>query len=439
MSSIVSLDLNSSGNGGLFRLDDLGCVEDGARIGLISPVARSALVGSVPVSQLGLEGSFAPVVSAFTGSSVVQLEKDEVLADTAVMSAVSALSGDSISQLGQGGGGAAVASSVSSSISLLDNPTQCVEEVFMRPIGLRRWAEEWPPYVCPNEVPPVDMMKMAVLQQSGILPEDPNHLGWLSVQTMLSELSPGYVIVVGAERALFTLLLAPDHCKVLVRDLDCCVVRYMHAMALFFKICNSRADFLNLLGGNVSDIASRINHSSCLSQKQKEFYSENLQAILSEFLSVDQSWRQCKRANADGCISDMSSWEGVNYWEDDRLFNQLRGKILGGCLAISEGNIQDLEVVSSLLSQRGENVVGIDFSNIGEYHELRCAGLIDGSEYLFIRTSLDRVLMNQLERYFVTHWHAEKRQVTGEVRFPRQATIGGEFGFRAPGRERLLF
>ena len=212
-------------------------------------------------------------------------------------------------------------------------------------------------YLSPNETRPIDVKQ---------------HLDHIS--------KPGLIVSVGFLRSLFDLILCdPEKCHgLVVVDINPRVKACVDFVAMLLRITEDRAEFANLSGpipgsevqhllekcsscvsfseSNLKDRMETIRaklEKSDIPEEVKKYYLRNLENLAEIYFSADQSWKK------------ESSFEGVKFFEDDRLFNVLQSYAKSGKIIALVGDINDLQFLS------GQDVAIVDISNVTDY------GIID--------------------------------------------------------------
>lgn len=173
---------------------------------------------------------------------------------------------------------------------------------------------------------------------------------------------PGIIVSAGTERSFFDLALSnPDKCLgLVVRDINPKVKAYVDFNTMLLRISEDRKEYVKLseiitgedreknLRIRIETIRAKVTKTD-LPEPVKNYYLKNLENFAKVYFSVDQSWK------------NTPYFEGVKYFEDDKLFNVLQHFAKAGKIIATIGDINDLEFL------KDQNVAIVDVSNIHDY------------------------------------------------------------------------
>jgi hypothetical protein len=206
----------------------------------------------------------------------------------------------------------------------------------------------------------------------------PNEKTPLEVAPFLRMTKPGIIVSVGTERSFFDLVLSdPTTCQgLVVRDHDPQVKGYVDFNVLLLRIAENREDYVQLSTppppffphycfgieeANNKIILEKIQKIRLVTERAdippviKEYYLRHLDdfGLIYFNAKMDKDWTK-----------SHAYYEGVKYYQDDQLFNQLQRYARSGNIIAIEGSVDDL----TLLDER--NIEIADISNIPDYSSL---------------------------------------------------------------------
>ncbi len=227
----------------------------------------------------------------------------------------------------------------------------------------------------------------------------PNERHVRNIRPHLAKAGKGVIVSTGTERSFFELALQligekGDQCTGLViRDIDPQAIAYTHMVTMMLRIAKDVKDFDSLSGPvrktaltkdqideKAEEIRKRLIDAQDIPEKAKTFYLKYLNDFASIYFRTNNRWRLCGgdeisqkywESRKTGGIPKAlyaSSFQGVQYHKDEKLFKELQKFAKSGNIISTVGSINDLQFLNQ------DRLSVVDMSNIPDYipMALRC-------------------------------------------------------------------
>lgn len=193
----------------------------------------------------------------------------------------------------------------------------------------------------------------------------PNETGVLNIIPHLAKAKmPGLIVSTGTERSFFDLALAPEGCEGLVIvDIHPYVKAYVDFNTLLLRISQDMQDYAQLSALAIGEIKTasyqeKIKNIRTITEKAsippeiKKYYLDNLEEFAKIYFTSTQRpdyWRT------------RCGFKGVQYYEEETLFNRLQQYARAGRIISKVGDISDLNFLDKF------RIAILDISNISDY------------------------------------------------------------------------
>jgi len=199
----------------------------------------------------------------------------------------------------------------------------------------------------------------------------PNEFDPLNIQQHLIMEYPGFIVSTGLQRSFFNLCLSDENCQgLIIRDINPKVKAAADFTVLLLRLSTSREEFVKL-AAKPSDgdykkanltLVERI-RSSDIPSMLKKYYIKNIEVMTNVFYHMDDRFENDYKEYSPSAWRDSSkeSFEGVQYYKDDILFEKLRKFAKSGMIIATVGDINNLCFL------KGRKIAIVDISNIYQY------------------------------------------------------------------------
>jgi hypothetical protein len=189
---------------------------------------------------------------------------------------------------------------------------------------------------------------------------EPNELEPYDVKEHLDLITEeGLLVSTGSERSFFGLMFCNKCTGLVVRDINPRIKAYVDFNTMLIRLSPNLAQYQSLTSvpskeeekNRLDQIRELLKQDQLISDDIKQYYYENL-AAFSKVYFDNQDWKSYYKAHF---------FHMAKYWEDERLFKNLRRHALRGNIISTLGTINDLEFLSSY------QISAVDSSNIENY------------------------------------------------------------------------
>lgn len=181
----------------------------------------------------------------------------------------------------------------------------------------------------------------------------PNELHPIYLKVVVQERTPGALISVGADRALFAAILLPHVTSVVQVDHDAEVVRYNSINLALLRAARSRADYLHL----------RF-RATAAEWKARSIAGTHAwwHEVIDELDFFDFQYPALHPPDRIVHPSGLVPFEGANYLVEDAAFARVQGLARAGKIEVRQGDLTDRASMRALLTSQGP-ISLVDVSN----------------------------------------------------------------------------